>query len=303
MSEPQKPNPTEPAVGAPEGSATLLDRLAARYPTAARTTLRRMVAEGRVRVDGRPARRASDRVDAAEVVTVDERSAAARAPAAKPLAARVRPLEVVDEDEDLLVVHKPAGLLTSTVPGERRRTALALVKAAYADDPRVRVGLIHRLDRDASGLLVFSKSDVAFKSLKTQFFHHTVDRVYLALVQGKPGPLSGTIDSHLIERADGVVRPAREDEHAKGQRAVTTYETVSSKAGQSLVRARLLTGRKHQIRAHFAARKVPIVGDPAYGGPEAPRLMLANVELALDHPRTGQRVTWTFPPPPEMQVL
>jgi RluA family pseudouridine synthase len=257
-----------------------------------------MLADGRVRVNGRVARRASDPVAPADVVAVDERPAQ-RGPA-KPLADRVRPLEIVHEDGDLLVVHKPAGLLTSTVPGERRPTALAILRAAYADDRATRVGLIHRLDRDASGLLVFSKTDVAFKSLKTQFFHHTVDRVYLVLVQGKPGPLAGTMDNHLYERADGVVRVARE--HGKGQRAVTQYETVKSAAGRSLVRVRLLTGRKHQIRAQLADRNVPIVGDPTYGGPEAPRLMLANVELALVHPRTGERVSWSVPPPVEMQI-
>src|ERR1051325_11794745 len=115
-------------------------------------------------------------------------------------------LHIIYEDGDILVVNKPAGLLTSTVPREKRPTLLKMVREYVAQrEPRARVGLIHRLDRDASGLLIFSKNDAAYRSLKTQFFHHEVERVYAVVVRGVPDPRAGRIESDLVERPDGTV--------------------------------------------------------------------------------------------------
>jgi 23S rRNA pseudouridine1911/1915/1917 synthase len=269
---------------------TLLDRLARQLPTAKRQTLRRMIAAGRVRVNGVRATRATQLVGAADQVDVFDHPGRPGARAGPAL------LDIVFEDDDLLVINKPAGLLTSTVPREKRPTALALVRTYVAEtSPRSRVGLIHRLDRDAAGLLVFSKSHAAYDSLKTQFFKHTVERIYEASVHGKPNPPAGTIDSHLLERADGTVHST--DRHAKGQRAITHYETIETAGKQSRVRVRLQTGRKHQIRVHLSERGCPIVGDTVYGvaNDGAPRLMLAAVELAFDHPRTGKRMSFKLP--------
>jgi 23S rRNA pseudouridine1911/1915/1917 synthase len=271
---------------------TLLDLLALQFPTAKRTTLRRMVAEGRVLLNDRRATRPNQPVADADRVRVvaGERLDPRRL---------IVPLRIVHEDADLLIVDKPAGLLTSTVPGEKRPTAFALVKRyVAATDPRAVVGLIHRLDRDASGLLVFSKSKRAYQSLKTQFFKHTVDRIYEAVVHGKPNPPKGTIDTRLIERADGTVRTVTEDQPPRGsQRAVTEYELLSSdKASKtSTLRVRLLTGRKHQIRAHLSERGCPIVGDRMYAKdkpqPDGP-LRLRAVHLAFEHPGTGERIAF-----------
>src|SRR5437870_2251094 len=119
---------------------------------------------------------------------------------------RRRSPKIIYEDRDLLVIDKPAGLLTSTNERERRPTALAMVREHVAQrEPRTRVGLIHRLDREASGLLVFSKSQLAYRSLKTQFFKHTVGREYQAIVHGKPSPPKGRLESRLIEWRDGTV--------------------------------------------------------------------------------------------------
>jgi RluA family pseudouridine synthase len=153
------------------------------------------------------------------------------------------------------------------------------------------VGLIHRLDREASGLLVFSKNRRAYDSLKTQFFKHTVERVYLARVRGKVQPTRGKIESRLIERADGTVRSTTQ--HAKGQRAISEYEVIEQKGGGASVEVRLLTGRKHQIRVHLSERGWPIVGDRVYGDPkDSQPLQLRAVRLALDHPQTGKRITF-----------
>ena len=226
----------------------------------------------------------SQSVAEGEDVRVDERPA----PTSK-VRASLAPLRLVHEDDDVLVIDKPPGLLTSTGPREKRPTALAIVRRyVEATSPKARVGLIHRLDRDAGGLLVFSKSDLAYQSLKTQFFKHTVERVYEAIVRGSPNPKKGRIESRLIERADGSVRSTKE--HGKGERAITEYEVADARDGQATVRVTLQTGRKHQIRVHLSERGWPIVGDVVYGEGEPGGLKLRAVKLVFDHPRTGRRV-------------
>lgn len=261
---------------------TLLDWLAARYPQSKRTTLRQMLQAGRVSVNGKPVVNARTPVTPADQITV-----ANRPPAARPT---LEPLKPVFEDADLLVVDKPAGLLTSTTPREKRPTAIAIVTRYLAADRKARPGLIHRLDRDASGLLVFAKTLPAFESLKRQFYHHTVGRVYEAVVHGKPKDPQGTIDAPLVESVEGKVYITKDPK--KGQRAVTHYEVVGPHELGTVLRVRLHTGRKHQIRAHLASRGHPIVGDTMYGPqpPKSPTLLLRAIELDLDHPRTGERM-------------
>jgi 23S rRNA pseudouridine1911/1915/1917 synthase len=294
---------------------TLLDWLVRRYPTAKRETLRQMVRDGRVTVNGATPRgvkgeiAASDRVEVAD--RRPERIDRSRRAASSRLLRRRLPFAMVYEDADLLVVDKPPGLLTSTVPGERRPTLLAAVQeyveSQRGTDRRTRVGLIHRLDRDASGLLVFSRNDSAYHSLKSQLFHRKIEREYLAVTQGVPTPREGRIESRLEERADGTVYATRAP--GQGERAATHYEVVQTFGGggggggrsgkQALVRVRLETGRKHQIRVHLAQRGAAIVGDPVYGKDETtePRLMLAAVKLGFTHPRTGKPVAFELPPP------
>ena len=276
----------------------LVDYLQKKYPTAKKMTLKRMLEEGRVLVNGKAADRLKTELAEKDVVRVNEHRARA-----KPKYS-LAPLEPVHEDEDVLVINKPPGLLTSTVPNEKRQTAIALIRRYLEErEPKARAGVIHRLDRDASGLLVFSKHNDAYEHLKRQFFHHTVDRIYTAVVRGKPNPPSGRIKSHLVEFHDGSMRAA--EEHEKGQLAITHYDTVQARKGLSLLRVKLETGRKHQIRAHLAKRGVPIVGDTVYGEEETPepRLLLCATTLAFEHPRTGKRMTFRIPPPAEIQTL
>lgn len=266
-------------------AATLQARLRELFPTAKNQTLKQMVADGRVSVSGRRARKLSQLIASGDAVRVDERPPAR---AAKPTLA---PLALVHEDADVLVINKPAGMLTSTVPRERRPTALAIVRRYIeATSPHARVGLIHRLDRDASGLLVFSKSDLAYESLKTQFFKHTVERVYEAIVRGSLNPKKGKIESRLVERADGSVHSTKQ--HGRGERALTEYEVMTEAEGQATVRVTLHTGRKHQIRVHLSERGWPIVGDTVYGAGEPGGLQLRATCLAFTHPRSGQRVRY-----------
>ena len=241
-----------------ESSPPLAARLRQRFPTAKTQTLKRMVEAGRVIVNGRRATRLNQPTEPGDVVTVDERPDSARSPRkVKSARAMLAPLTLVHEDEDVLVIAKPAGLLTSTVPRELRPTALAIVRAYIAATaPRAQVGLIHRLDRDAGGLLVFSKNHETYESLKTQFFKHTTGRVYEAVVHGTPNPPAGQIESRLVERADGTIRST--DRHAHGQRAITKYERIGSlPGGWSNTPARRLPCSWPRSRTRWAS-KCPI---------------------------------------------
>jgi 23S rRNA pseudouridine1911/1915/1917 synthase len=266
---------------------SLLDWLIARYPTAKRQTFKEMLSSGRIRINGQRPRTLRASIEETDTVEVSDR-ATRRAPAP----ALKLPFEIVFEDRDLLVIDKPAGLLTSTNERERRPTAWAAVQEYLrATDPPARAGLIHRLDRDASGLLVFSKNDAAYRGLKQQFLRHTVSRIYIAHVHGQLRPLSGRLESRLIEGADGIVRSTHKP--GAGQEAVTDYETISADGARSVIRLTLQTGRKHQIRTQLAQKQTPIVNDRFYGtkacdGP----LMLVAMELGLDHPRTGKRMNF-----------
>ena len=152
---------------------TLLDWLIARYPSAKRQTFKQMLAGGRLTINGRRPRSLRASVSESDRIVVADRSAKR-----EPTSIAKLPFEIVYEDRDVLVIDKPPGLLTSTTDRERRPTAWAAVqKYVAATDAAARPGLIHRLDRDASGLLVFSKSDAAYRSLKQQFLHHTVSRI------------------------------------------------------------------------------------------------------------------------------
>jgi 23S rRNA pseudouridine1911/1915/1917 synthase len=280
-------------------SPTLLDWLSRKYPLAKRQTLKRMVEAGRVRINGAPAARLKQPVAPEDKVEVSDRptSSVQGAEQAPP------PFGIVFEDADVIVVDKPAGLLTSTVPREKRPTLLAGVREYVTRrDWRTRVGLIHRLDRDASGLLIFSKNDAAYQSLKTQFFHHSVVREYRAVVHGTPSPPADRIETRLVERADGTVHSTRDPR--RGERAISEYEVLTTERRLSLVRVKLETGRKHQIRVHLAARGTPIVGDTVYGPSDAraPRLMLAATRLVIAHPRTGKQTEFTLPVPAEFPI-
>jgi 23S rRNA pseudouridine1911/1915/1917 synthase len=275
----------------------LVDALVERFPQSSKQTLKRMVEQGRVFINSERAMKLTEVVTSSDQIRIDERPKARMEPSS------LAPLELIFEDRDFLIINKPAGLLTSTVPNEKRATALANIQKNYAKtDPKSQIGLIHRLDRDASGLLVFSKNDLAYESLKTQFFHHTVQRVYHAAVHGSPQPPAGSIESRLVEYVDGTVHTTKAT--GKGQIAKTHYELRRQKGKISEVRIRLETGRKHQIRVHLAARGWPIVGDLVYGRPDgAARLMLAAVELGFAHPRTKKPVTFSIPVPAELDAL
>ncbi len=249
-----------------------------------------MLAAGRVRLNGKVVVAPKTPVlPDSKIDVIDQGPAAVNRKEAQQ---RTLPFKIIYEDDDVLVVDKPAGMITSSGPHDRRPTLQGYVYAYIkATSPRSRIGLIHRLDRDAMGLLIFSKNSAAYESLKTQFFKHTVERRYLAVVRPVPKPLKGTIDYPLEELKDGTVYVCRE---GKGQPAVTHYEVVKELADKTaLVQLTLHTGRKHQIRVHLAKRGWPIIGDSVYGGLADDRGMrLCAVLLGVDHPMTEERMTW-----------
>jgi len=284
--------------------STVLEELRARFPAAKLQTLRRMIANRRVLIAGIPARTAKQPVPEGQTLRVIDNPRQHARPAQR---SPKLPLKIIFEDDDVLVIDKPPGLLTSSVPREKRPTTLAILRHHVALPPHGRIGLVHRLDRDASGLLLFSKNDAAHRSLKRQFRDHTVHRIYVAAVTSPPPHKQGRLTSRLGELPDGSVRSTQAPD--KGQLAITHYEIVGRRGSLVVLRLTLHTGRKHQIRAQLCELGTPIAGDVIYrprGGKqagkraEAKRLMLLASELAFDHPRDGRRVELKLPLPKDM---
>jgi 23S rRNA pseudouridine1911/1915/1917 synthase len=212
--------------------------------------------------------------------------------------------EVVYEDADLLVVDKPAGLVTHPAPGHRGPTLAGALRgrAAGGPDPE-RAGIVHRLDRDTSGLLVVARSEEAHRALRAALQARAITREYLVLVEGRPPARTGTIDAPLGR--DRRVRTRMSTDTDVPREAVTHFEIERALPRTTLLRVRLETGRTHQIRAHLQAIGHPVVGDPEYGTPGRlglERQFLHATRLAFAHPVTGEPVDVSSPLPPDLQA-
>lgn len=276
---------------------SLYDRLAAMMPGASRRTLKQLLERGRVRVDGEAVRRGDVAVREGARVVVLPRAAGHGEPAP--------PLRIVHEDRHLVIVDKPAGWLTVSV----RKLAGTSVWSALRRSLRERgrgekIFLIHRLDQEASGLLVFAKTERVRARLKEIFARHEVDRHYAALVRGRLRREEGEFRSRLVELDDRLhrVRSLRPRDpaprRALAREAITRYRVRGSRRGVTAVEVRLETGRKHQIRVQFAEAGHPVLGDRLYGGPAAERLFLHAWLLGFEHPIDGSAVEWIAPPDP-----
>jgi 23S rRNA pseudouridine1911/1915/1917 synthase len=195
-------------------------------------------------------------------------------------------IKVIFEDDSLIVVEKPAGLLTMATETERSRTLYAILREA-ANRKREKIFIVHRLDREASGLLVFAKTVEAKEKLQDQFKDHSAGRRYIALVEGRVTPDNFTIRSYLAENSAFRVYSPRKP--GEGKRAVTHVHVIKGNPKTTLVEVRLETGRKHQIRVHLAERGHPIVGDKTYGSRSnlIQRLALHAAHLDFRHPVNG----------------
>lgn len=200
---------------------------------------------------------------------------------------RFQPDWIVYQDDDLLVVHKPAGLLTHASADKTRANLVDLLRQARPElDGLV---LQHRLDRETSGLLVLTIGPALRASVAQQFANRDVQKEYLCWVKGKRLSARWTVDAPLTQKS-GRVRVG------PGQTALTEFALLDRAGPYCLLRAVPRTGRKHQIRAHLAHRGLPILGDALYGGEPAPRLLLHAQRLELTHPITGQALSWTAEP-------
>jgi 23S rRNA pseudouridine1911/1915/1917 synthase len=260
---------------------------------------------GSVLVDGRPAAK-SRRLAEGDVVELLDEPAAPVRPGPDPAV----PVDVRHEDADLLVVAKPAGLVVHPGAGRPGGTLVNGLLARYPElaevgDP-ARPGIVHRLDRDTSGLLAVARTRRAFDALVAQLTTRSVHRAYLALVWGVPEAHRGIVDAPIGRSPASRTRMAV---RAGGKEARTEYEVqeVFDDPAVAVLRCTLETGRTHQIRVHLAAIGHPVVGDAAYGGAR-PALALARpflhaAELSVEHPVTGERVAVSEPLPDDLAVL
>ena len=280
-----------------EQPATLLETLSTFFPDSSKTTLRQMLQAGRVRIDGAVEKDARRMLERDETVDV----------AQKPNQ-RVLPLGlgILHEDDHVLVVLKDRGLLTVATERETKTTAQAFLNDYLKENGEGRVHVVHRLDRETSGVLVFAKNFAARERLKEQFAEHSVDRIYVAIVEGSLPQPEGTIRSHLFEKKNlRMVSIDRLDHYPSAKLAVTHYRTIQTNARFSMLEVTLETGRKNQIRAHLSESGHPVVGDTFYGAEENPlgRLGLHAKLLGFAHPKTGERMTFTAPLPKVFRTL
>ena len=278
-----------------------LDRFLASLPeVGSRTTAERLLAQQTVRVDG-TTRPKSHRLEGGEEIEFDADARDARGTA---LEAEPLEVQIAFEDEHLLVVDKPAGMIVHPAPGHARGTLVnaLLERGLAAGDLPERPGIVHRLDRDTSGLLVVARSDEAYRALQNLVRRRALERRYLALVRGRPQSWRGRIEAPIgRDRSDPTRRSLDTDEPRD---AVTHFEVERLLPEHALLQVRLETGRTHQIRVHLAAIGLPVVGDPVYGVPDARlgRQFLHAAALAFPHPVTGERVEAESPLPPELQA-
>jgi 23S rRNA pseudouridine1911/1915/1917 synthase len=282
------------------GGLRLDQALARLFHQYSRNRLQEWLRSGHILVDGRSAaaRRA---VSGGEKITL---TPPALPDAAAPRAQRM-PLKIVHEDAALIVIDKPAGLVVHPGAGQPDRTLLnALLAHAPALGGVPRAGIVHRLDKDTSGLLVVAKTVEAQTDLVKQLASRSMRRVYLAIVQGDP-PASGMIDAPVGRDAKARTRMAVTH---RGKPARTSYKVLERFGRAALVECRLETGRTHQIRVHFQHIRHPLVGDTVYRrgtrhGIEFARQALHAAELTLRHPADGETVTWRSAPPRDFKRL
>ena len=257
--------------------ATLSDRLRALFPDSSGRSLKQWLESGRVEVNGRLCRDGRAVVGPKDRVVLGTRG---RVPFP-------RGLSLVHDDAAIIVVDKQPGLLSMATARERERTAYRLLwDYLAAQRPRARPFIVHRLDRETSGLLVFAKTPEAKQHLQAQFEARTVQRVYTALVKGHVLLQSGTLESRLVEDRSLRVHATRGPE---GKTAITRYRVLSRGQDTTRLELSLDTGRRRQIRVQLAAIGHPIVGDREHGGPggQFRRLCLHATRLGFIHPGSG----------------
>jgi 23S rRNA pseudouridine1911/1915/1917 synthase len=280
-----------------EAAGERLDRFLASLPeVGSRAAAERLLENGAAVVDGRP-RPKSHRLEGGEQVELEVSE-----PAPRELEREEVPLRIAYEDEHLLVVDKPAGIVVHPSPGHESGTLVhGLVGLAVGGDEE-RPGIVHRLDRDTSGLMVVARSEEAYAKLQELVRERELERRYKALVRGRPRSWTGRIEAPIGRDRHEPTRHSLDTDTPR--EAVTHFEVERLLDRYALLDARLETGRTHQIRVHLAAIGLPVVGDPVYGVPDEQlkRQFLHAWRLAFPHPLTAEAVEVESPLPPELQA-
>jgi 23S rRNA pseudouridine1911/1915/1917 synthase len=274
-------------------------------PQLSRARVQALLADGRIRLDGLAAK-PSHKLRHGQRVHVTEPEPEAAVPRPEAI-----PLRVVYEDPQLLVIDKPAGLVVHPGAGRSSGTLvnalLHHVKDLSGVGGVLRPGIVHRLDRGTSGLMLVAKNDAAHRALAAQFASRSVEKDYLALVLGVPKRKTGEIAAAIGR--DPLQRRRMSVTAPRGREARSRYEVLESFGGKAaLLRVRIFTGRTHQVRVHLASIGHPIAGDATYGGrrvalPGLERPALHAARLAFAHPATGARLEFASPLPAELQAV
>ena len=297
-----------------EAAGWRLDRaLAASAADLSRERLKALIAAGQVALAGVPVRDPSAKVSADEIYAI-----VVPAPSPAYNEAQAIELAVVHEDDHLIVIDKPAGLVVHPAAGNPNGTLVnALLHHCAGQLSGIggiaRPGIVHRIDKDTSGLMVAAKTDVAHEGLSVQFAQHSIDRRYRAIVSGLPGAAGGTVEAAL-GRSPYDRKKIAVVESARGKHAVTHWKTVKPLRGATLVECRLETGRTHQVRVHMASLGHPLLGDPVYGRmrPEHRALLtrlgfrrqaLHAAGLGFIHPVSKENLSFASNLPRDMQEL
>jgi len=276
--------------------------LAGRFPAFSRAFFQRCLRTGSVSLNGHACRPA-DTVKTNDILLIEWPPAAA----AVELEGEAIDLDVLAEDDDVLVVNKPPGLVVH--PTRHNWTGTLVNALLHRDEERFRdladedqrPGIVHRLDKDTSGVMVVAKNESAWTAMKDAFRERCVEKTYLALVLGEFGAVTGRIETRIGRNPRHRLKMAVLEDG--GKLAITRYRVLSSGQGVTLVEVHIETGRTHQIRVHFAHLRHPVLGDPLYGGRQRDaafrpsRQMLHAWRLAFPHPRTGVMREYSAPPP------
>jgi 23S rRNA pseudouridine1911/1915/1917 synthase len=321
VSDPPRPSRTIRADRGDQGRR--LDHVLLRHltdlPEASRTKVQEWIGGGHVLIGGEKPKKSSEKVRTGDVIEV---VLPPPPPPRADILAEDIPLSVVFEDSEVLVLDKPPGLVVHPAVGHRGGTLVNALLHRSKDwaGPADRPGLVHRLDKDTSGVLIIAKTERALAVLGKAMKERCLEKEYLAIVYGKAPLTKGRIDLGILR--DPSNRKRMTASKSEGRPSSTFYENLSessgNKAGLALLKCRLVTGRTHQIRVHLKALNLPIVGDPLYGSPrwkglkdealrEAcrtfPRQALHAWRLGLRHPSTGEAMTFTAPVPEDMAGL
>lgn len=295
-----------------DGSGARLDRfIADQLPDLSRARVQALIAEGAVRVDGQPARASAKPPEGAAIEVV--------VPPLRPseLQAEDLDLEILHEDPDVVVLFKPAGVVVHPARGHETGTLVHGLLHAVEDLSGIggeeRPGIVHRLDKGTSGVMVVAKHDIAHRSLKEQFSEHSVERRYLAVVLGGPDLVNGLIHTQIGRASSDRLRFTNVEEG--GREAITRWKLRERLGPCALLECRLETGRTHQVRVHLSESGWPILGDPLYRARKTPPPAVAAVVAELDHqllhayrldfehPRTGKRMRFEREPPEDFQAI